>query len=55
MFGVGFHRFNPGFRRGFRGNWLFPFTVGALTGAILTPPYRPYYPYRPYPYPPYYY
>jgi hypothetical protein len=60
--------FRPGFRPGFgggfgggfgrRNNFFLPFTLGAVTGAALTPGYRPYpyYPYYPYPYPyPYYY
>jgi len=63
MFGAG-RPFRPGRRSGFGyrrgGNFFLPFTLGALTGAVLTPPYRPYYnqyqPYYPYPYPyPYYY
>lgn len=52
MYGRG-RPFRPGRGRGFGfgGGWFLPFTVGALTGAALTP-YRPYYPYYP-PYPPY--
>ena len=61
MFGAG-RPFRPGRRPGYgfrRNNFFLPFTLGALTGAILTPPYRPYYypyqPYYPYQYPYYYY
>lgn len=56
MFGVGRRSFYPGFNygRGFSGSGFFlPFTLGAITGTILRPPYYPYYP--PYPYYPYYY
>ncbi len=65
MYGVGRR---PGWGRpgfGFGGGWGrpgfggfgVPFAIGALTGAALSPGYRPYpYPYyAPYPYYPYYY
>ncbi len=52
MFGARRQSFYPNIEGGsrFGGGFLFPFALGALTGAVLTPPRRPY-PYRYYPYP----
>ncbi len=44
--------FSPGLGRGFGGGGFFlPFTLGALSGAFLTPSYRPFPYYYPYYYP----
>ncbi|HHT38242.1 MAG TPA: hypothetical protein GXZ95_02365 [Mollicutes bacterium] len=57
MYGRGRPFFRPSRRFGFgfgRQNFFVPFTLGALTGAALTPPFRPFYPYAYYPYPYFY-